>query len=402
MLLIKNCNLIDMVGIHKEKYDILINKKKIFKIEKEIDEKQLENVQVVDAKGRIVTPGLIDPHCHMGVYGTATLEGMDGNETSNPSTPELRAIDAIDPMDVAYDVAIKHGVTTVVTGPGSANVIGGTFTAMKTYGNDIKDCVIKEEVCMKMALGENPKVFYGKQGKAPKTRMMNAAIMRENLFKAKEYHSKWKEYKNNTESDKNISEFKYDLGMHSLMRVFDGLRVKVHAHQSDDILTAIRICEEFGLRYTIDHCTAGYLIVDELKSKGVQCIIGPTAGGKSKLELQYKNLECARIFEESGIDFAIMTDNPVIPIEGQLMQLALFVKNGLSKETALKGITINAARLTDIDDRVGSIEIGKDADIVIWNVDPLDTMSEAGIVIIDGQVIYERKAGEIDVDYKKL
>lgn len=402
MLLIKNCNLIDMAGIYQEKYDILIEDEKIVKIEKEIDEKSIKDVQVVNATGRVVTPGLIDPHCHMGVYSTAVLEGMDGNETSNPATPELRAIDAIDPMDVAYDVAIKHGVTTVVTGPGSANVIGGTFTAMKTYGNNIKDCVIKEEVCMKMALGENPKVFYGRQGKAPKTRMMNAAIMRENLFKAKEYHEKWKKYNDTTDSKNNLSEFKYDLGMHSLMRVFDGLRVKVHAHQADDILTAIRICEEFGLKYTIDHCTAGSLIVDELKAKNVQCIIGPAAGGKSKFELKNKNLECGRIFEENGIDFAIMTDNPVIPIEGQLMQLALFVKNGLSRQGALKGITINAARLTDIDDRVGSIEIGKDADIVIWNVNPLDTMSEAGIVIISGQVIYERKAGEIDVDYKKL
>ena len=186
------------------------------------------------------------------------------------------------------------------------------------------------------------------------------------------------------------------------MRVFGGMRVKIHAHQADDILTAIRIAEEFDLKYTIDHCTEGYLIVDQLKDKNVQCIIGPTIGGRGKFESRNKSLESAAILEREGIDFAIMTDHPVIPIEGQTMQLALFVKHGLSREAALKGVTINAAKLTDIEDRVGSIEVGKDGDIVIWDVDPLDTMSEVGVVIIDGKVVYEKKGGEVYVDYKKM
>lgn len=387
-----------MVHIFEEKYDILIQDK-IVRIEKEIDEGSLEEVKVIDARGRLVTPGLVEPHCHMGVYETAIKEGMDGNETTNPSTPALRAMDAIDPMDPAYRVAIRHGVTTVVTGPGSANIIGGTFAAMKTSGNILDNTLINGEVSMKMALGENPKIFYGKNNMAPATRMMSAAIMREELFKAREYHKKFKKYE---ESGDEGEGFEYDLNLHSLMRVFDGMRVKIHAHQADDILTAVRISEEFGLKCTIDHCTEGYLIADELKNKNVQCIIGPAAGGLSKYEVRNTSLESAAILDSKGVDFAIMTDHPVIPIEGQLMQLALFVKHGLSRESALKAITINAARLTDIQDRVGSIEVGKDADIVIWDVDPLHTMSETGLVIIDGEVVYEKKEGKVYVDYKKM
>lgn len=400
MLIIKNCRLIDMVNINGEIRDIHIDDKgKIKAIEREINIKDYPNTEIIDAKERLVTPGFVEPHCHMGIYETAVREGMDGNEYTNPTIPELRAIDAIDPMDSAYDVAIRHGVTTVVAGPGSANIIGGTFAAMKTHGNILDKSLIKKEVCMKMALGENPKFSYGKRGKAPSTRMMSAALMREQLFKAREYYERFKEY----EEDKDKSKgFDYDLGLHNLMRVFDGMRVKIHAHQADDILTAIRIGEEFNLIYTIDHCTEGYLIADELKEKNVQCIIGPTVGGRGKFESRNKSLESAAILEEKGIDFAIMTDHPVIPIEGQTMQLALFVKHGLSREAALKGVTINAARLTDIDDRVGSIEIGKDGDIVIWNVDPLDTMSEVGITIIDGKVVYKRKGDEACVDYKKM
>lgn len=400
MLIIKNCRLMDMVDINEEIRDIYINKKgNIEAIEKEINIEDYPDTKVIDAKDRLVTPGFIEPHCHMGIYETGIREGMDGNESTNPVTSKLRAIDAIDPMDSAYDVAIRHGVTTVVAGPGSANIIGGTFAAMKTYGKILDKALIKKEVCMKMALGENPKMNYGRRGKSPSTRMMNAAIMREELFKAKEYYERFKEFKEDEDKSKG---FDYDLDLHNLMRVFDGMRVKIHAHQADDILTAIRVAEEFDLRYTIDHCTEGYLIVDQLKKKNVQCIIGPTVGGRGKFESRNKTLDSAAILEREGIDFAIMTDHPVIPIEGQTMQLALFVKHGLSREAALKGVTINAARLTDIDDRVGSIEIGKDADIVIWNVDPLDTMSEVGITIIDGQVVYENKGDEAYVDYKKM
>lgn len=403
MLIIKSCNLVDMAGIDEEIRDIHIDEDgKIKGVEEDIDPAHYPNVKIIDAKRRLVTPGFVEPHCHMGVYETGIREGMDGNETTNPSTPALRAIDAIDPMDPAYDVAIRHGVTTIVTGPGSANIIGGTFAAMKTTGNIVDNAIIADEIAMKMALGENPKTLYGRRGEAPSTRMMSAAIMREELFEAKEYYENFKEYKKSQEKGEETKSFDYNLSLHNLMRVFDGLRVKIHAHQADDILTAIRIVEEFDLKYTIDHCTEGHLIADELKAKNVQCILGPSAGGKSKFESRNKTLKTPGILESKGIEFGIMTDHPVIPIEGQTMQLALFVKHGLSREGALKGVTINAAKVTDIEDRVGSIEIGKDGDIVIWDVDPLETMSETGVVIIDGKVVYEKKEGEVYVDYKKM
>lgn len=399
VLLIKNCKLIDMVDLFEEPRDILTDEGKIKEVGLKIDEARYPGCRVIDARGRLVTPGLIEAHCHMGVYTTGTPEGMDGNENTNPVTPGIRGIDAVDFLDSAYDVALRHGVTTVVTGPGSGNVIGGVFLAMKTAGGVNADRVINSELCIKMALGENPKFNYGKRDKAPRTRMMSAALMRQELFKAREYREKWQAHSKALESGQPAKEFAYNLGLHSLMRVFDGMRVKIHAHQADDILTGIRVAEEFGLRYSIEHCTEGYLIADELKKKGAACILGPTVGGKGKFEVRNKSWQCAAIMEQQGVDFAVMTDHPVIPIEGQLMQLALLVKNGLSRKGALKSVTINAATITDIQDRVGSLEVGKDADLVIWNVDPLATLSEAGTVIVDGVVVFERKVGETDVDY---
>lgn len=393
MLLIKNGKLITMAGIYEQTGDILIENGKISQIG------TLGAVpadcKVIDAAGRLVTPGLIDAHCHIGLLGINSPAEVDGNENTDPALPGLRGIDALKWNDVTFDVAVRHGVTTVVTGPGSSNIIGGTFTAIKTAGKDPDSRVISQEICMKMALGENPKVNYGKRDKAPKTRMMNAAIMREQLFKAKEYHKNYKEHGNDPD-------FPFDFHMHSLMRVFDGMRVKIHAHQADDIQTAIRIANEFGLRYSIDHCTDGYLIVDELVKNHVQCLLGPTVGGKGKFETRHKTFEAGRILEEAGVTFGLITDAPVVPIEGQLLQAALYIKNGLSREMALKCLTINNAIITDIDSRVGSLEPGKDADVVIWNVDPLATMSQAGIVIVDGEIVYSRKAGESNVDYQKL
>ena len=401
MLLVKNCNLIDMAGIYEEKRDLLIDGTKILRVAQEIPAE--EGWEVMDAAGRLVTPGIVDSHAHIGLSPTAVAGGMDGNEYTNPTTPGLRGFDALDPADPAFAVALKNGVTTVVTGPGSANVIGGTFSAIKTYGRTLDEGVICPEIAMKTALGENPKFAYGKnRGMAPSTRMMSAALFREQLMKAKEYREKWLAHKAKLDAGEEAEAFAYDLGMHSLMRVFDGMLVKIHCHQADDIMTAIRISEEFGLRYTLDHCTEGYLIADKLKEHHCKVIIGPIFGGKSKFELKHKSMKAAGILEQAGIEFSVMTDNPVIPMEGLLTQLALLHKFGMSRKMALRAVTINAANNTDIGDRVGSLEPGKDADLVIWNVDPLDTMSEAGIVIVDGKVRYEKKEGEIDVDYQGL
>ena len=401
MLLVKNCNLIDMAGIYEEKRDLLIDGTKILRVDQEIPAE--EGWEVIDAAGRLVTPGIVDSHAHIGLSPTAVAGGMDGNEYTNPTTPGLRGFDALDPADPAFAVALKNGVTTVVTGPGSANVIGGTFSAIKTYGRTLDEGVICPEIAMKTALGENPKFAYGKnRGMAPSTRMMSAALFREQLMKAKEYREKWLAHKAKLDAGEEAEAFAYDLGMHSLMRVFDGMLVKIHCHQADDIMTAIRISEEFGLRYTLDHCTEGYLIADKLKEHNCKVIIGPIFGGKSKFELKHKSMKAAGILDQAGIGFSVMTDNPVIPMEGLLTQLALLHKFGMSRKMALRAVTINAANNTDIGDRVGSLEPGKDADLVIWNVDPLDTMSEAGIVIVDGKVRYEKKEGEIDVDYQGL
>ena len=393
MLLIKNGTLITMTGSYKQTGDILIENGKISRIGNDLPVS--EGCKVIDAAGKVVTPGLVDAHCHIGLWGTVSSAEMDGNEYTSPALPGLRGIDALKWNDPTFNVAVRHGVTTVVTGPGSANIIGGTFTAVKTAGKDLDSRVVKQETCMKMALGENPKFCFGKQNKAPKTRMMNAAIMREQLFKAAEYHEKYKKHGDDPE-------FPYDFHMHSLMRLFDGMRVKIHAHQADDIQTAIRIANEFGLRYSVDHCTEGYLIVDELAKNHVQCLLGPTVGGKSKMELSHRSFDAGRILEEAGVTFGLITDAPFVPIEGQLLQAALYVKSGLSREMALKCLSINNAIITDIDSRVGSLEPGKDADVVIWDVEPLDTMAQAGIVIIDGQGVYEGKAGESNVDYQEL
>lgn len=382
-----------MAGIYEQAGDILIDDGKIVKVGN-VGEVP-DSCEIIDAAGRTVTPGLVEAHCHMGLWGTACQEEMDGNENTSPALPGLRGLDAINPEDATFDVALRHGITTVVTGPGSANIIGGTFLAIKTAGEDMDSRVICPELAMKMALGENPKTNFGKRQKAPKTRMMNAAIMREQLFKAKEYYENYKINGQNPD-------FPYDFHLHSLMRVFEGMRVKIHAHQADDIQTAIRIANEFGLHYSIEHCTEGYLMVDELKKNNVQCLLGPTVGGKSKIEVQHRSFEAGRILEEAGVTFALITDAPFVPIEGQLLQAALYVKNGMSREMGIRSVTLNAAKITDLDHRIGSLEPGKDADVVIWDVEPLATMSQAGIVIVDGKVAYERKAGESNVDYQKL
>ena len=246
MLLIKNGNLITMAGMYEQTGDILIDDGKIVKVG-QVGEVP-EDCQIIDAAGRTVTPGLVDPHCHAGLWGTACREEMDGNEYTEPVLPGLRGLDAINPEDATFDAALRQGITTVVTGPGSSNIVGGTFLAIKTAGEDMESRVICPELAMKMALGENPKMTFGNRGKAPRTRMMSAALMREELFKAKEYYENYKLH--GQEPD-----FPFDFHLHSLMRVFEGMRVKIHAHQADDIQTAVRVANEFGLHYYIEHCT---------------------------------------------------------------------------------------------------------------------------------------------------
>ena len=377
MKLIKNCFLVSAAKINYEKADILIEDGKITKIAKSIDEK----CETIDALGRMVTPGIMDPHCHIGLWEQGIgFEGADGNEATDPSTPHMRAIDAIYPLDESFDDAVKNGVTSVAAGPGSANVIGGTFTVIKTFGTNVKDMIVKEEVAMKMALGENPKSFYKSKNVTPSTRMGSAAIMRTELRKAKDYYEKMNSAKE--VKDKPV----FDPKLESLARVFDGLIVKIHAHRTDDIQTAIRIAKEFNLNYTIEHGTEAHLMVEDLIKDKVRVIIGPTWGSKSKYELRNKSWDTAGILEKAGIEFAIMTDAPVVPISETRIQTGIMIREGLSELQAIKAMTINAAKLNGVQDRLGSIEVGKDADIVIWNGNPFEIMTKPAFVFIDGIV----------------
>lgn len=344
-------------------------------------------VETIDAEGRMVVPGLIDAHCHLGLFEEAIgFEGDDGNEMVDPVTPQLRAIDAINPMDMSFREAYEGGVTTAVTGPGSANVIGGTFIAIKTYGHRVDNMIIKDPVAMKIAFGENPKRVYESQKKSPMTRMSTAAILRETLFKAKTYMEK----KKNEDESKRPD---YDIKMEALIPVLKKeIPLKAHAHRADDIFTAIRIANEFDLDLTLDHCTEGHLIVDELVKEGRSAIVGPTFGNRSKFELKNKSFETPKALVEAGVKIAINTDSPVIPLQHLALCAGLAVNAGLDEMEALKAITINAAEITGIADRVGSIEKGKDADIVIFDGNPLRNIdSKTYITIIDGKIVYQRE-----------
>lgn len=396
MLLIKNCNLIDMNTIYKEKRDILINNKTIIEVSENIESKK--EYDVIDAEMRLVTPGLIESHCHMSVYDTGNESGIDGNEISNPVIPGLKGLDALNPIDICFYTSRKHGVTTIVTGPGSSNIMGGMFVALKTSDEKLENRIIKEEDAIKMAVGENPKSAYGNKGKEPKTRMGIAALMREELFKAKEYYNKKKKYN----ESKNIKDKpKFDLNLESLSKAFDGLRVKIHAHEPYDIITAIRVAEEFGIRYSIEHVTGAEHVIDYLKSHNVECVAGPSLGFKGKYEIKDKDFKLAGILEKKGILFSIATDHPVIPIEAILLQAILFIKHGATPEGILRALTINAAKLTDIENNVGSLEVGKDADLVIWEIPPFDTMHKVYKTIINGKVVYESVEESYEFDYKK-
>ena len=342
-----------------------------------------EGAQVIDAEGRLVTPGCVDAHCHIGLDNQGMgWEGRDYNEIVDPITPQMRAIDSINPMDEAFGLGLQGGVTTVCTGPGSANVVGGTFVAMKLAGKRVDNMIVKEPLAMKCAFGENPKRCYGQGSKkAPMTRMGTAALLRELLFKTRRYME-------DKEAGKNPG---FDFKLESMIPVMKGeLPLKAHAHRHDDILTSIRIAKEFGVKLTLDHCTDGALIADELAKEGLPAFVGPTFGGKSKIELINKSFDTPKVLREAGVDIAIITDAPVIPIQYLPMCAGLAHNAGLDYEESWKAITSAAAKLTGIGDRVGSLEVGKDGDVVIWTADPMTVLAaESACTIVDGKIVYQ-------------
>ena len=383
MLLIKNGHIKPMVGAELPCGDVLIGDDgKILSVAEQIAAP--ENCPVLDAQGRLVTPGCIDAHCHIGLDNEAVgWEGMDYNEIVDPLTPQMRAIDSIYPQDESFANAIQGGVTTACTGPGSANVVGGTFAVIKLYGNRVDNMILKDAVAMKCAFGENPKRCYGQGGKkAPMTRMGVAALLRELLFKTRRYME-------DKAAGKNPG---FDMKLEAMIPVLEGkLPLKAHAHRADDILTSIRIAKEFGVKLTLDHCTDGAVIADELAKEGYPAFVGPSLGSKTKVELTNKSFATANALHSAGVHVSIITDAPVIPLQYLPMCAGLAADAGLDKEEAWRAITINPAIALGIADRVGSLETGKDADIVIWSADPITTLGAAACVtIIDGKVVYQK------------
>lgn len=386
MLILKNGKLLTMAG-PEFVGDIAVENGKIIELGEELP---TENAQVRDVSGCYVMPGIVDAHCHIGMWEDSMgTEGADGNECTNPVTPELRAIDAINPYDRCFTEACAAGVTTCVTGPGSANVIGGQFVAMKTAGDSVEDMTLRFPVAMKAAFGENPKRVYGDSEKTPQTRMATAAILRKALLDAQEYGKKIEE--GEQDPAKRPSR---DLGKEALLAVIKReLPMKIHAHRADDILTAIRIAKEFNIRFTLEHCTEGYLIPAQIKraieEQGVGIIVGPLLSERSKIELRNLSFKAPKVLYDNGIEFAIMTDHPVIPEQYLTVCAALAVREGLPEEVALRAITIQAARITGIDDRVGSLEVGKDADIAVFNGHPLDFRTRCVLTLVNGKIAHE-------------
>lgn len=391
MLAIVNGKVLTITNGTLDEGVVLIEEGKIKAVGKDIPIP--EGAEIIDAKGKMVTPGLIDSHSHLAVFGEPSVwANSDGNEVTDPITPHLRGIDALNPNDPAIKDVLTGGVTTVYTGPGSANLIGGTGFAMKLRGRTVDEMVIPGTEAMKMALGENPKRVYGQgQKRAPNTRMGNAAVLREALVKAQNYMNKMEKAQEKGKSEENSTPPERDLKMEALGRVLRReIKARIHAHRADDIMTAIRIAEEFNLDYIIEHCTEGYKIADILGAKKVRATVGPLLMSRSKMELLDVSLANPGILAKAGVTVAIQCDS-TSGTRWLACHTGLAVREGMPEDLAMEAITIVPAQILGIDDRVGSLEVGKDADLVIWNGHPFNTLTVAEKVFIEGELIYERK-----------
>lgn len=380
MLLIKNGLINDAVNPVPYKGDILVDEGKIVKVAADIAAG--EGVEVIDAEGLSVYPGFIDAHSHIGLDGYGIgYEGMDYNEMNDIVCPQMRGIDGVKAMDPAFAHAVAGGVTTVCTGPGSANVVGGTFTVIKTVGKRVDTMVVREAVAMKCAFGENPKRCYREKGNS--TRMSTAFQLRNMLFKAKEYAAKI-----DVAGDDASKKPPFDIKMEALLPVIrKQMPLKAHAHASDDIFTAIRIAKEFDVKLTLEHVTEGHLIVEELAAENYPLAVGPTLTSASKFELRNKSWTTPGALAAAGCQVSIITDAPVIPQEYLPLCAGLAVKAGMDKFAALQAITINPAKHIGVADRLGSLEAGKDADIVITDGDPMEVATAVKAVYIAGKKV---------------
>jgi imidazolonepropionase-like amidohydrolase len=334
------------------------------------------DAEVLEADGRIITPGLVDCHTHLGVAEEAVGNAhMDKNEVPEPVCPHLRVLDAINPEDEGLEDAVSGGVTSVIVTPGSENVIGGQSVAIKTYGRTIDTMVLRQPAGMKMAFGENPIQMHGQKDRSPATRMAIAGLIRENLVAAQAYAARPPAERN--------------LRLEALARVLSGeIPLRAHAHAAEDIMTALRLADEFGLTLTLEHATAGHKVADIIAARGVPVAIGPSITARVKVELKDRTYRTPAILHAAGVKVALITDHPFLPINSLRLEAALAVKEGLPAAVALRAITLSAAEIIGVADRIGSIAPGKDADLVIFSGDPFAIASRVENVIINGRSIY--------------
>ncbi len=341
--------------------------------------------RVIEVRDGLIMPGIIEAHCHMGITEEKKgMEGDDCNETVDPVTPYLRAVDAINTMDAAFDDAVRAGITSAMIGPGSSNVVGGQFAFLKTRGRRVDDLIVRAPAAMKAAFGENPKVNYSGQSKSPSTRMAIAAMLREELTKAVRYAEQKKKAADN--GDAFEEDFRMECWLPVLRRE---IPLKAHVHRVDDIFTAIRIAKEFHLKMTLDHCSEGHMIAKELAQEGFPAIVGPDLASRNKIEVQNMAFKTVGVLNQAGVMTAITTDHPVSLIQSLPLCAGLAVKYGLSMEEGYKAITLHPAMICGVADRVGSLEVGKDADIAIFTGNPMEVFTRTLYTIIDGHVVYE-------------
>lgn len=374
MMLIQNGLLYTMEERQPRKADLLIRKGKIAEISDKIT--PTEQMEIFDAEGLRVYPGFIDAHSHIGIAQERTSSQLDpSNEGTNPITPCMRAIDAINPMDSAFHNALAVGITGAMCGPGSSNAIGGQFAFIKTHGRCVDDMVVLAPAAIKLAFGENPMTNYGLNGNIPSTRMGTASLIREELFLGRQYF------------DSGSSD---TFGMECYRELFEGkIPLKAHVHRADDILTAIRIAKEFKLGLTLDHCTEGHLIAEKIAESGFPAIVGPTLASRTKEEVSFSDFKTPGILQKAGVKIALTTDHPVSRIQYLPLCAALSVKEGMDEQAALRAITINAAEICRVDHRLGSLKVGKDADIVIYDGNPLELASSVRATIISGEIVWK-------------
>lgn len=385
MLLIQGGTVKPITGSDIENGQVLIDGGKIVAVGKNLTVP--EGCEIFDATGCLVTPGFVEAHCHIGLDEEAVRwEGQDYNEYSDPVTPEMRGIDGLNPRDEALGLAMAGGVTTACTGPGSANVLGGTFAVIKLRGHRVDDMILREPAAMKIAFGENPKNCYGQQGKkSPVTRMAIAARLREMLMCAKLYDEELRAWEKEPEGKKRP----FDMKLEALLPVIRReIPLKAHAHRTDDIFTALRIAKEFDVDITLDHVTEGHLIAEDLAKEGRPVLVGPSLGHKGKFELKEKSFKTPGVLHAAGLPVCIITDAPVIPLSYLPLCAGLAAKSGLPMEEAWRAITINPARVLGVDARVGSLEAGKDADIAIFKGNPLTDIGCRTVqVFVDGEAV---------------